>query len=145
MSNTYFKAMSVMGCEIGGIARRSLCCHNCCDGENCVTWLEKQFAKLNEYEEGLKKLRSSFQWLSESIRDLGYRAWAEDNIGKIDALLGVAKEIILSEQKEPCDFCKYVYTIEATSYTYTEPIASLSGLSEINYCPKCGRPLSEEA
>jgi len=51
MSNTYFKAMSVMGCEIGGITRRSLCRHNCCDGENCVTWLEKQFAKLNEYEE----------------------------------------------------------------------------------------------
>ena len=51
MSNTYFKAMSVMGCEIGGITRRSLCHHNCCDGENCVTWLEKQFAKLNEYEE----------------------------------------------------------------------------------------------
>ncbi len=51
MSNTYFKAMSVMGCEIGGITRRNLCHHNCCDGENCVTWLEKQFAKLNEYEE----------------------------------------------------------------------------------------------
>ena len=50
MSNTYFKAM-FMGCEIGGITRRSLCRHNCCDGENCVTWLEKQFAKLNEYEE----------------------------------------------------------------------------------------------
>jgi len=145
MSDLYFKLMSTLGCEHGGIARRSLCHHNCCDGENCVTWLEKQFAKLNEYEEGLKKLKSSFQWLSESIGDLGYRAWAEDNIGKIDALLGVAKEIILSEQKEPCDFCKYVYTIEATSYTYTEPIASLSGLSEINYCPKCGRPLSEEA
>lgn len=54
-----------------------------------------------------------------------------------------AEDVI--EQKEPCDFCKYIYTIEATSYTYTEPIASLSGLSEINYCPKCGRPLSEEA
>lgn len=51
MSNTYFKAISVIGCEIGGITRRSLCRHNCCDGENCVTWLEKQFAKLNEYEE----------------------------------------------------------------------------------------------
>lgn len=51
MSNTYFKAMSVMGCGIGDINRRSLCHHNCCDGENCVTWLEKQFAKLNEYEE----------------------------------------------------------------------------------------------
>jgi hypothetical protein len=51
MSNTYFKAMSVMGCEIGGITRRNVCRHNCCDGENCVTWLEKQFAKLNEYEE----------------------------------------------------------------------------------------------
>ena len=50
MSNTYFKAMSVIGCE-GGITRRNLCRHNCCDGENCVTWLEKQFAKLNEYEE----------------------------------------------------------------------------------------------
>ena len=44
------KAMSVMGCD-GGITRRNLCRHNCCDGENCVTWLEKQFAKLNEYEE----------------------------------------------------------------------------------------------
>jgi hypothetical protein len=48
----------------------------------------------------------------------------------------------LTEQKEPCDFCKHIYTIEATSYTYTEPIASLSGLNEINYCPKCGRPLN---
>jgi hypothetical protein len=70
--------------------------------------------------------------------------------------LQIAKRIILSEQKEPignseqlteqkepCDFCKYIYTIEATSYTYTEPIASLSGLSEINYCPKCGRPLNQ--
>lgn len=54
-----------------------------------------------------------------------------------------AKEIILSEQKEPCEYCKYIYTIEATSYAYTEPIASLSGLSEINYCPKCGRPLNQ--
>ena len=45
--------------------------------------------------------------------------------------------------KKPCDFCKNIYTIEATSYTYTEPIASLSGLSEINYCPKCGRPLNQ--
>lgn len=50
-------------------------------------------------EEGLKKLRSSFQWLSESIRDLGYRAWAENNIGKIDALLGGAEDVI--DQKEP--------------------------------------------
>ena len=44
-------------------------------------------------EEGLKKLRSSFQWLSESIRDLGYRAWAEDNIDKIDALLGGTEDV----------------------------------------------------
>lgn len=49
----------------------------------------------------------------------------------------------LTEQKEPCDFCKNIYTIEATSYTYTEPIASLSGLSENNYCPKCGRTLNQ--
>ncbi len=50
MRNTYFKAMSVMGCE-GGITRRNLCRHNCCNGENCVTWLEKQFTRLNEYEQ----------------------------------------------------------------------------------------------
>ena len=39
-------------------------------------------------DNGLKKLRSSLQWLKETIHDLGYKAWAEDNIGKIDALLG---------------------------------------------------------
>lgn len=51
MSDLYFKLMSTFGCEHGGIARRSLCHHNCCDNENCVIWFEKQFAKLNKYEE----------------------------------------------------------------------------------------------
>lgn len=85
MSNTYFKAMSVMGCEIGGITRRNLCRHNCCDGENCATWLEKQFAKLNEYEEAkadgrlvvlpckvgdaVWKIKSAFSYFTKPMED----------------------------------------------------------------------------
>ena len=85
MSNAYFKAMSVMGCEIGGITRRNLCRHNCCDGENCATWLEKQFAKLNEYEEAkadgrlvvlpckvgdaVWKIKSAFSYFTKPMED----------------------------------------------------------------------------
>lgn len=79
------KAMSVMGCEIGGITRRNLCRHNCCDGENCATWLEKQFAKLNEYEEAkadgrlvvlpckvgdaVWKIKSAFSYFNKPMED----------------------------------------------------------------------------
>lgn len=86
MSNTYFKAMSVMGCEIGGITRRSLCRHNCCDGENCVTWLEKQFAKLNEYEEAKAegrlvvlpcKVGDTVWFKLEGSIDNGFVSWFE--------------------------------------------------------------------
>jgi len=75
MSNTYFKAMSVMGCEIGGITRRNLCRHNCCDGENCVTWLEKQFAKLNEYEQA--KAEERFVVLPCKVGDTVYIVYAK--------------------------------------------------------------------
>ncbi len=77
--------MSVMGCEIGGITRRNLCRHNCCDGENCATWLEKQFAKLNEYEEAkadgrlvvlpckvgdaVWKIKSAFSYFTKPMED----------------------------------------------------------------------------
>jgi hypothetical protein len=78
------KAMSVMGCD-GGITRRNLCRHNCCDGENCVTWLEKQFAKLNEYEQAkaegrlvvlpckvgdvVWKIKAAFSYFSKPMED----------------------------------------------------------------------------
>ena len=44
--NVHFKAMSVMGCDRDGLLRRAACKHNCCDGENCVTWLDRQFRRL---------------------------------------------------------------------------------------------------
>lgn len=225
MSDLYFKLMSAFGCEHGGIARRSSCRYNCCDSENCVTWLEKQFAKLNEYEEakadgrlvvlpetGIGDLSDGYHTFNELYHhrailfsvicnehpDISWKSklhhdgtmfdgmfivgintpegqatyhydinpywdmfrvrelekapeWdghtSEQAIERIASLTREKAEKALRaedviEPKEPCDFCKYIYTIEATSYTYTEPIASLSGLSEINYCPKCGRSLS---
>lgn len=51
MGNTHFKAMSVLGCERGNIAYRTNCKHNCCDGENCLTWLDKKFRDLAAYED----------------------------------------------------------------------------------------------
>ena len=53
---------------------------------------DEQAGTIMRLANGLKKLRSSLQWLKETIHDLGYKAWAEDNIGKIDALLGGAKD-----------------------------------------------------
>lgn len=64
------------------------------ENEKLKATLADKDEKMKRLEGGLKKLRSSFQWLSESIRDLGYRAWAEDNIDKIDALLGGAEDVI---------------------------------------------------
>lgn len=49
---------------------------------------DEQAGTIMRLANGLKKLRSSLQWLKETIHDLDYKAWAEDNIGKIDALLG---------------------------------------------------------
>ena len=49
---------------------------------------DEQARTIMRLANGLKKLRSSLQWLKETIHDLDYKAWAEDNIGKIDALLG---------------------------------------------------------
>lgn len=49
---------------------------------------DEQAGTIMRLDNGLKKLRSSLQWLKETIHDLDYKAWAEDNIGKIDALLG---------------------------------------------------------
>ena len=53
---------------------------------------DEQAGTIMRLANGLKKLRSSLQWLKETIHDLDYKAWAEDNIGKIDALLGDAKD-----------------------------------------------------
>jgi hypothetical protein len=53
---------------------------------------DEQAETIMRLANGLKKLRSSLQWLKETIHDLGYKAWAEDNIGKIDALLGGKEE-----------------------------------------------------
>lgn len=49
---------------------------------------DEQAGRIMRLDNGLKKLRSSLQWLKETIPNLDYKAWAEDNIGKIDALLG---------------------------------------------------------
>ncbi len=65
MSDLYFKLMSTFGCEHGGIASRSSCRYNCCDGENCVIWFERQFRRLAAYEssglspEEVQKLKKS--------------------------------------------------------------------------------------
>jgi chromosome segregation ATPase len=53
---------------------------------------DEQAGTIMRLANGLKKLRSSLQWLKETIPNLDYKAWAEDNIGKIDALLGGAKD-----------------------------------------------------
>ena len=53
---------------------------------------DEQARTIMRLANGLKKLRSSLQWLKETIHDLDYKAWAEDNIGKIDALLGGAED-----------------------------------------------------
>ena len=53
---------------------------------------DEQAGTIMRLANGLKKLRSSLQWLKETIHDLDYKAWAEDNIGKIDALLGGKEE-----------------------------------------------------
>ena len=56
--------------------------------ENADADKDEQAGTIMRLANGLKKLRSSLQWLKETIHDLDYKAWAEDNIGKIDALLG---------------------------------------------------------
>ena len=54
---------------------------------------DEQAGTIMRLANGLKKLRSSLQWLKETIHDLDYKAWAEDNIGKIDALLGGKEDV----------------------------------------------------
>ena len=56
--------------------------------ENADADKDEQARTIMRLANGLKKLRSSLQWLKETIPNLDYKAWAEDNIGKIDALLG---------------------------------------------------------
>ena len=56
--------------------------------ENADADKDEQAGTIMRLANGLKKLRSSLQWLKETIPNLDYKAWAEDNIGKIDALLG---------------------------------------------------------
>ena len=66
-----------------------------CDADHIAaltTDKDEQARTIMRLANGLKKLRSSLQWLKETIHDLDYKAWAEDNIGKIDALLGGAKD-----------------------------------------------------
>ena len=65
-----------------------------CNADHIAALIADKDEQMKRLEGGLKKLRSSFQWLSESIRDLGYRAWAEDNIDKINALLGGTEDVI---------------------------------------------------
>lgn len=49
--STYFKAMSVLGCETDRLRSRSVCKHNCCDGKNCVSWLSEKFQELQAFED----------------------------------------------------------------------------------------------
>ena len=49
---------------------------------------DEQAGRIMQLDNGLKKLRTSFQWLSETINDLDYKSWAEYKIDEIDALLG---------------------------------------------------------
>jgi chromosome segregation ATPase len=66
-----------------------------CDADHIAaltTDKDEQAGTIMRLDNGLKKLRSSLQWLKETIHDLDYKAWAEDNIGKIDALLGGAED-----------------------------------------------------
>ena len=56
--------------------------------ENADADKDEQAGTIMRLANGLKKLRSSLQWLKETIPNLDYKAWAEDNIGKIDVLLG---------------------------------------------------------
>ncbi len=56
--------------------------------ENADADKDEQAGTIMRLANGLKKLRGSLQWLKETIHDLDYKAWAEDDIGKIDALLG---------------------------------------------------------
>jgi chromosome segregation ATPase len=67
-----------------------------CDADHIAaltTDKDEQAGTIMRLDNGLKKLRSSLQWLKETIHDLDYRAWAEDNIGKIDALLGGKEDV----------------------------------------------------
>ncbi len=51
MSNIHFKGLSVLGCERGYASYRSSCRLNCCNGEHCLSWLDKQFRRLDAYED----------------------------------------------------------------------------------------------
>ena len=60
-TTTYFKAMSVLGCEYSSTEARMRCHHNCCDGQNCLTWLSDRFMEL-------EKLRKESCWISVGER-----------------------------------------------------------------------------
>ena len=47
--DTYTKFMQVMGCGIQNLESRTRCGHNCCDGENCVMWLNDAFMDYQKY------------------------------------------------------------------------------------------------
>ena len=51
MSNVYCRAMSVLGCQPAALKIRKSCTQDCCDGENCISWFDKQFSRLAAYED----------------------------------------------------------------------------------------------
>ena len=53
---------------------------------------DEQAGRIMRMEGGLRRLKSSFQWLSEDMRGRGYKDWAEDKMNDIDDLLGGAKD-----------------------------------------------------
>lgn len=51
MSNVYCRVMSVLGCQPVALKIRKSCTQDCCGGENCISWFDKQFNRLAEYED----------------------------------------------------------------------------------------------
>ena len=45
MSENYFNAIQALGCETQVIEDRAKCKRNCCAGDNCMAFFEKQFRR----------------------------------------------------------------------------------------------------
>lgn len=60
--------------------------------------------------------------------------------------LEIAKEIVLSEQKEPCRFCKDIKGIKYQKMAgnlLDGTTITIVGDTKCDYCPICGRPLNQ--
>jgi hypothetical protein len=99
MNNVHFKAMAVLGCDLADVRRRGACKHNCCDGENCLIWLDKQFGRLMKYDEsGLSP---------EEVQELA-KAKAEGRLLVLPCKVGTRVWVI----GQDCDLCHDMYTEE---------------------------------